>query len=174
MPTAIAQRVIGAVIATVGGGNYLPRREALLRVLGDLRAGRRAGARTLGGCRLRFARRITVTREPDAADRASVTVRAPGPLLWDGRFRVTVAGEMLEQGPIEIGRTGNALARCGTDTPAAALASLPAAWRHGIMVAEPRIPHLDPAWRPRTPAIPPLETRFTPRRPLAAPAFGVV
>lgn len=174
VPAAIVHRVVGAVIATLGGADYLPRREALLRVLGDLTSGRRTGARTLGGCRLRFARRITVTREPDAADRACVLVGTPGQLLWDGRFRVTVTGEMLERGPIQIGRAGNALTRCGTDTPAAALASLPAAWRHGIMVAEPRIPHWDPAWRPHAPAIPPLETRFAPRRPLAAPAFGVV
>ena len=174
VPTGIVHRVIGAVIATVGGGDYLPRREALLRVLGDLTGGRQTGARTLGGCRLRFARRITVTREPDAARRASVTVRTPGPLLWDGRFRVTVTGEMLEGGPVEIGHVGKALERSGIDTPAAALASLPAAWRHSTMVAEPRIPHLDPAWRPSAPAIPPLETRFTPRRPLAAAAFGVV
>ena len=173
-PAAISHRAVGAVIATVGGADYPPRREALDRLLADLATGRQTGARTLGGCRVRFARRITVTREPAAVEKVTVTVDRPDIFRWDGRFRVTVTGAMLEQGPIEIRGVGDALKRCGSHVPAAALASLPAAWRRGTLVAGPRFPCSDPVWVPREPRIQPLETRFAPFRPFAAAVFGVV
>ncbi len=173
-PRAVGYRAIGAVIATIGGADYPPRREALQKILADLQAGRRTGGRTLGGCRVRFACRITITREPEAARTAAVTVSRPGPILWDGRFRVTVTEDVLAHGPVGIDSAGNGLKRRGAGVPAAALASLPAAWRDGVMASGPRIADVAPVWAPCDPGIPSMEVRFAPGRPFAAAAFGVV
>ena len=173
-PAALAHRAVGAVIATVGGADYPPRREALDRLLTDLAAGRQTGARTLGGCRVRFARRITVTREPVAVEKVTVTADTPGVFAWDRRFRVSVTRAMLDQGPIELKGVGNALKRHGSRVPASVLVTLPAAWHRGALVAGPQLACCDPIWVPPEQQILPLETRFAPFRPFAAAVFGVV
>ncbi len=132
---ALRQALLAAVLRSIGGATFAPRRDAvgaLLEERGDPLTRRR----TLAGCILAMrADRITLCREPAAA--RDIRVLRPGDrLLWDGRFEV-----MLVRcgGAVEVRRLGlggrlrlppglrDALRM--TNVPAAAVESLPALWR---------------------------------------------
>jgi tRNA(Ile)-lysidine synthase len=101
----IAERALSAVVSTLGGALYPPRRcrvARLLRVLG----GEAYGGRTLGGCRfVAWRGSILVLRELAAA--ADPVLVAPGAsLVWDRRF--AVASPAGAKCPVVLGYLGRA------------------------------------------------------------------
>ncbi len=81
----LAERAISAVVATLGGRLYPPRRRQVARLVRVL-AGDAAGGRTLGGCRfVGWRGRVLVLRELAAAA-APVRVATGASLVWDRRF----------------------------------------------------------------------------------------
>ncbi|MGH7029559.1 MAG: tRNA lysidine(34) synthetase TilS [Stellaceae bacterium] len=83
----IADRAISAVVVTLGGRLYSPRRRQVARLLQVL-AGDARGGRTLGGCRfVGWRGRLLVLRELAAAA-APVRVTPGASLVWDRRFAV--------------------------------------------------------------------------------------
>lgn len=142
-PAEAVAAALAAVVRTIGGRPYSPRRSRLMRLAAAVAAGDLAGGRTLGGCRLVPGRRLLVCRESAAAEERLSVV--PGQsVAWDGRFRVTVP--RLPDGPdagLEIRRLGRVPAprpapgrRPGP--PAAVRSSLPGLWHHDMLVATPR------------------------------------
>jgi tRNA(Ile)-lysidine synthase len=136
--------VLGAILATVGGGIY-PARTAAVRRLIDRATAAQPGARwTAGGCLLSVRRdQLIVSREPGLIrDRSALQ---PGEeRLWDGRFVVACLGG---QTPVEVaalGALGHRLlptacrARLrAAELPAAAVMGLPAFWEADRLVACP-------------------------------------
>ena len=146
-PAEISLRVLGRVLASVGGNAHMPGREKLERLLARIKGGGLEAGRTLGGCRVMGARGgILVCRE----DRHLPAPMAADPglrILWDGRFAIefpkladTRAG--LHLAP--LGRDGwveiAALNRGAQMVPAAAGPSLPALFDG---VGPVRVPHLN-------------------------------
>ena len=90
-PPEMAERLLSAVTAAIGGASYPPRRARIARLLANLGEAARCG-HTLGGCRfIRWRERILVMRElrqSRAADSASA--RGSG-LIWDRRFEIMTA-----------------------------------------------------------------------------------
>lgn len=166
-------RLLAAVTATVGGGEWPPRGARVERFEARMRADG-FGRHTLGGCLVRATRTgFLVCREPEAP--ATLVVAAGTRVHWDGRFDVTVpadAGEGLTLGPLGAGTGGFR----GVRLPADVRAGLPALHgAHGIVavarpggMAAPERESVDPPAFPRLPAI------FRPRRPLLAPGFALV
>jgi len=83
----LAERLLSAIVATIGGGQYPARRERIAR-LHDVLAVPRSRAHTLGGCCfVRWRERVLVVRELAAA--AEPGRVAPGEhIFWDRRFIV--------------------------------------------------------------------------------------
>jgi tRNA(Ile)-lysidine synthase len=91
-PPDIAERALAALAATIGGRSYPPRQQRLVRLRQAL-FGAEPGPPgcTLGGCRfVAWRGRILVLREAAAA--AGPVALTPGAVLvWDRRFRVSLA-----------------------------------------------------------------------------------
>jgi tRNA(Ile)-lysidine synthase len=167
-----AEGALAALVMTIGGGYYPPRRARLAHLREVLAAG---GARghTLGGCR--FVRRrghILVLRE---LARAAEPVRlVPGAsLLWDRRFLVglpeTAAGPVVisylgAAGVVELGRRSG---RPRPPLPRLVLPVLPAARDEGGLACVP-----DLGYR-RAEAAKPMFL-FRPANPLSTAGFTVV
>jgi tRNA(Ile)-lysidine synthase len=83
----MAERLLSAVTAAIGGASYPPRRARIARLLANLGEAARRG-HTLGGCRfIRWRERILVMRE--LANAAPPLRLRPGEqLVWDGRFEI--------------------------------------------------------------------------------------
>ena len=124
---ALRDLAVGALIASIGGGEHRPAAAAIDRDLAVAVAGE---TRSLGHCLLAPWRgRLLICKEARAVQ-SGLWLRGPGPHRWDGRFTVT-----LEPGvePLEISALGVAgqreiegLARFLKDIPAPARPSLPA------------------------------------------------
>ena len=92
-PVEISRAALARVVLCIGGRDYGPRRDRLLRLHGRLLDGRLRRGVTLGGCRILAdgdaAGGLLVCREtrhpPPPLD-----VRPGAEVLWDGRFRITV------------------------------------------------------------------------------------
>lgn len=102
---SLAERVISAVVVTLGGRSYPPRRRQVARLIRVL-AGDAEGGHTLGGCRfVGWRGRILVLRELAAAD-APIRVAPGARLVWDRRF--AVAGPPGPPGSFTLGYLGRA------------------------------------------------------------------
>lgn len=89
----VALRLLAACCRTVAGGvAYPPRLERLERLLADVRAGL-PGRRSFGGCLLspRGGNGILILREAERME-GRLAAAAGQKLLWDGRFRLHLAG----------------------------------------------------------------------------------
>ena len=83
----MAERLLSAVTAAIGGAAYPPRRERVARLREVLGAAARRG-HTLGGCRfVRWRERILVLRELASAA-PPVRLRPGERIVWDRRFEV--------------------------------------------------------------------------------------
>ncbi|HEY3910034.1 MAG TPA: tRNA lysidine(34) synthetase TilS [Stellaceae bacterium] len=102
-PSGIAEPAISALVVTLGGRLYPPRRRQVARLLRVL-AGAAEGGRTLGGCCfVGWRGRLLVLRELAAA--AAPGRVAPGAsLLWDRRF--AVAAPQDAPGSFAVGYLG--------------------------------------------------------------------
>lgn len=175
-PVEIALRSAAKILDVVGGREHSPRDEAMERLIAEIRSGN-FHARTLGGCVLMPRReRVIVAREPDAAtERIDI---APGrTILWDRRFRVTLAPEA--EGELSIAKLGEDgwclatetrgdLVRLGLVPPARQ--SLPALWRGRRLVGVPGFLGRPTGGEGDRSAI----ARFTPPVPAGGPPFPVV
>jgi tRNA(Ile)-lysidine synthase len=146
-PAEISLRVLGRVLAAVGGSVHMPGREKLKRLLAWIKGGGLEAGRTLGGCRVMGAPGgILVCRED--RDLPAPMAAVPGRrVLWDGRFDIEFSrpadpGAGLRLAP--LGRDGwaeiAALNPGARRVPAAAGLSLPALFDGDGPV---RVPHLN-------------------------------
>lgn len=100
----LAERAISAIVVSLGGRPYPPRRRQVARLLRVL-AGNADGGRTLGGCRfVGWRGRVMVLRELAAAA-APVRVAPGTSLVWDARFAVAAPPDA--SGPFTLGYLGH-------------------------------------------------------------------
>lgn len=133
-PKEIGLRALSAVLAMVGGADYPPRLERLVRLHGQLTGGL-GGGRTLGGCRV-LPRRggVLICREPSAI--APPMPAPPGETVsWDGRFRMRLPATATQG--LMLGALGSTVLEAAERLPAAVRASLPALRDHKEVVAVP-------------------------------------
>jgi tRNA(Ile)-lysidine synthase len=132
-PTRVADRALAALVRTIGGASYAPRRERLARLRSALAgekpdaAGRVPGymaGRTLAGCRfVAWRDRVLILREAAAA--ADPVRLTPGSeLLWDRRFRLALAADATEAFLVGYLRSAG-VAELDRRTPAARQPGLP-------------------------------------------------
>jgi tRNA(Ile)-lysidine synthase len=130
------RRVLRRVVMAVGGLIYPPRGERLQGLVEALMAGRLAGGRTLGGCRVVVAKEaIRVLREASAMG-DDVAVTGSGDYSWDGRFALRLEGSKTPPGTriSALGKAGwAALSRDNNSLkslaiPAELRETLPALW----------------------------------------------
>jgi tRNA(Ile)-lysidine synthase len=146
-PPDIAERALAALVATIGGRPYPPRRQRLARLHQAL-FGAAPGppGRTLGGCCFRAWRgRILVLREAAAA--AGPVRLTPGAtLFWDRRFRLslapdapgdTVVAYLGRAGAAELDRRMPALR--SSSLPRLLYPILPAVWDGAGLAAVPAL-----------------------------------
>ena len=180
-PGDIGLRALSRIVTCIGGRAYAPRRERLERLHARVADGGLKRGATLGGCLLSPGRNgVLVAREPEAIGER-LTVRTPGEVIWDGRFRVTVGPLGARRAPLVIA----ALGRGGwselvekrpelreTGIPGRVRHGLPTLWSAGRPVC---VPHLG-YWRPARVGKPRLSciARFFPRHPVAGAEFSVV
>lgn len=170
----IAERAISAVVSTLGGGRYPPRRRQvarLLRVLG----GDAQGGHTLGGCRfVEWRGRLLVLRELAAAARP-VAVAPGASLVWDRRFAVdspagassqVILGYLGRAGVAELNRLSPELRRIGP--PPLIRPIFPGLWDEKGLAA---VPHL--GYRRNEEALLP-KLVFRPVKSLSDAGFAVV
>lgn len=159
----VALRLFSRVISDVGGGWYGPRLERLEAAFRAITVprpdgGGRPPARTLGGTAIvRRGARLWIHREAgrDGLPRLAL---APGETsMWDGRVSVSLASTaphhiaVAPLGPGGRKLTGIKAKACATRDgdlpPASALATVPAAWAEGTLVAVPALNFYSaPAW----------------------------
>jgi len=141
-PEEIALRAMARMLTTIGGNDYSPRMERLLRLYDWMISNPGKGGKTLSGCRI-LAQDGTflVCREPAAADEIAF---ARGEVFWDGRFRFLFRPR--GQGEVRrLGREGwcktvaDAPNLRNSPIPAAVKVSLPAIWSEKEVVC---VPHL--------------------------------
>ncbi|HEY3919145.1 MAG TPA: tRNA lysidine(34) synthetase TilS [Stellaceae bacterium] len=176
-PERLGMQALGALLATVAGADYLPRRERLARLYQELVEGLAPG-RTLGGCLVLARRgRILICREPAAV--AAPAVLVPGmETRWDGRFAVALD----RTGPAglwvaALGREAAAVARVAS---AAALARIPAAARLSLpalcdakgVVAVAALGYFEQSREEAMMAA--CQMQFRPTRPLTGAGFTIV
>jgi tRNA(Ile)-lysidine synthase len=101
---AEVERLLSALVATIGGARYPARRETISHLREFLNSARKRG-HTLGGCRfIRWRNRVLVARE--LASAPSPTRLPPGePVIWDRRFKVIVPP--AESVPLSVGYLGS-------------------------------------------------------------------
>jgi tRNA(Ile)-lysidine synthase len=169
----MADRLLSAAAATVGGASYRPRRERTARLREALGAAKRG--HTLAGCRfVRWRQCVLVFRE---LARAAPRIRLePGEsLIWDRRFKVTSPCDASDRSTIDyLGPSGvSQLYRLTPQLQRGALPRLllpvfPAVWDENGIAA---VPHLGYR-REGVGALP--EVVFEPVNPLTSAGFAVV
>jgi tRNA(Ile)-lysidine synthase len=99
-----AERLLSALVATIGGALYPARRERISRLHEFLNAAVKRG-HTLGGCRfIRWQNHVLVARE--LASAPSPTRLSPGEaVIWDRRFKVVMP--KTESRPLFVGYLGS-------------------------------------------------------------------
>jgi tRNA(Ile)-lysidine synthase len=175
-PEEGALKAMAAILTTVAGTDYPPRRERLERLVAALSQGLDRG-RTLGGCLLGPRRgKILICREAVAA--AAPILAKPGTVTrWDGRFALTLDAAAE---PLWVGALGADLGLIRADIPATALAAIPPAARRTLpalrdakgVVAVPALRYFA-SWRQEAGAMG-FRMEFHPTRPLADAGFTIV
>lgn len=172
----VGMRVLGAVLATVGGLEYPPRLARLERLYRDISGAGLSQGRTLGGCRLMGRRGgLLVCRE--AAGTADPIPVQPGmTVAWDGRIRLDLPARApvgLRIGALGVNRRGlPAEARRRLDLlPGPTRPTLPALWDRGAPAAVPALGWVRAGLEP---SLGNLRAIFCPLRPLGPVGFTVV
>ena len=152
-PEEVSLRLFARAVGEIGGEPYGPRLERLERLHAALLAAATGGRfrRTLGGAVVeRRGDTLWVHRESGRRGLPSLRLTPGGTLAWDGRFRAELSASapsavtIAALGPGARGAVGRAAARW----PAAALATVPAAFADGAVVAVPAFGvFADEAWR---------------------------
>ena len=147
-PDEVALRTLSRVLMGVGGLIYRPRHERLERLYDHLRAGLKAGGRTLGGCRILPMGKggARIQREAARIDPEPLALAPGGRALWDGRFAVELAPGAL-RGACAVRALGRLTARDldamgeppARGCPAGLRATLPGLWVNGFLAAAPAI-----------------------------------
>jgi tRNA(Ile)-lysidine synthase len=92
-PVEISLAALSRIVLCIGGRDYGPRRDRLLRLHGRLLDGRLRRGATLGGCRILAAGgavgKLLVCRETRDPP-LPLDVRPGTEVLWDGRFQIAV------------------------------------------------------------------------------------
>ncbi len=102
-PSEVAEPLLSAVTAAIGGASYPPRRERIAR-LREALGGAARGGHTLGGCRfIRWRERILVTRELARAA-PPLRIRPGERMTWDRRFEIMTLE--ADRSPFTIGYVG--------------------------------------------------------------------
>ncbi|MGH6900805.1 MAG: tRNA lysidine(34) synthetase TilS, partial [Geminicoccaceae bacterium] len=167
-PLAICRRALQQVLISVGGNGYPPRQARLARLLEQIRVGLTSG-RTLAGCRiLPWQCALLICREPRAIHEVTPLV-AGTPVLWDGRFRLELAGDVPALVVRALARTGlkGGSPATGRALPAPVRPGLPAVWRGEELLAVPHLGLIQP-WLARRAGI---AARFDPASPVAGAPF---
>ncbi len=155
IPGPLSAAALAALVQSISGAAYPPRPAAVASWAAAPRA------MTIAGTRLMPAGRLgggwLLVRE--AAAMAPPVMAAPG-AVWDGRF--ALGPEAAPSAGCMFGAVGAAAAglRAASRLPAAVLATLPALWHDGRLVAVSHIPWPDAvacapvplAWQPARPA----------------------
>lgn len=173
---AVGIEALAAVLVTVSGAEYAPRRERLDRLYRLLPDGL-AGGRTLGGCLIMPRRgKILVCREPAAA--APPVELVPGAAMrWDGRFSAELGPG--EEAGLCLGPLGRDAGSVGAASPFD-LGAVPAAARPTLaclrdrkgVVAVPALRYFSPRWTQGRAAA--FRLIFRPTRPLTGAGFTIV
>jgi tRNA(Ile)-lysidine synthase len=173
-PPEMAERLLSAVTAAIGGASYPPRRARIVRLLANLGQAARRG-HTVGGCRfIRWRERILVTRELAKAA-PPVRLRPGERIVWDRRFEIMTP--RADGGPFTIGYLGlpeaphldlRTLQLRRARVPRLLLSVLPGVWDEKGIAA---IPHLGYA-REGVVGLP--QIVFRPLNPLTQASFAVV
>jgi tRNA(Ile)-lysidine synthase len=154
-PEEVALRTLARAVGEIGTETYGPRLERLERLHADLMARPATGGgrfrRTLGGAVLEVAgERLWVHREAGRRGLPSLPLSPGEALAWDGRFHAALSAQapaavtIAALGPGARSRLGPAALRL----PAAALATVPAAFADGRVVAVPAFGvFADAGWR---------------------------
>ncbi len=152
----IGLRLLASALCWVAGEPFCPRMSRLETLAEAVARGRVGRGLTLHGCVLRLLRdgRVAIRREP-------ARVAAPVPAVrgvWDRRWRVTALPEAAQPADLTIGPLGAKGIAARPDWRATglsreALATTPALWSDGRLVAAPL---LDPAGPLRVERIAPL------------------
>jgi len=142
-PEEIALRVLGQLIAMVGGGSELPRLAKLEALLEALRAHPQKG-HTLGRCRIAPLKgRLGLFREMRASGLPVARLRPGDHALWDNRFHIALGTG--EREPIQVRALGESGLRTLKDRkawppslPALAGRTLPGCWRGEVLLGLPK------------------------------------
>jgi tRNA(Ile)-lysidine synthase len=171
-PEEVALRTLGRTVGEIGGEPYGPRLERLERLYGDLlehvgaldhgvaleprgapehRGARGRFRRTLGGAVLELSgERLWVHREAGRRGLPSLPLAPGGTLAWDGRFHAALSPAARSGVTIAaLGQGARAFVGPSSERwPAAALATVPAAFADGAVVAVPAFDvFADAGWR---------------------------
>jgi tRNA(Ile)-lysidine synthase len=153
-PEEVALRLMARAIGEIGGEPYGPRLERLERLLADLSVPSAGGGRfrrTLGGAVVeRRGPRLLVHREAGRNGLPSLSLAPGDTLAWDGRFDASLARAAPSRVTIAALGTGarGVLGRAATAWPASLLATVPAAFAGGAVVAVPAFDvFADGPWR---------------------------
>ncbi len=140
-PEEIGLRALGGLLTAAGGQTYGPRFESLTRIANGMRKGPWRDS-TLHGCVIsRDADCILICRETAAIDH-QVRADAGVPVLWDGRFRITLPSG-LPGGPFRIAAWNGADSQAHlADLPARLRAGLPAVYDAFGLAALPHAGYL--------------------------------
>ena len=153
-PEEVALRLLARAVGEIGGEPYGPRLERLERLHAELFASLADGGRfrrTLGGAVVeRRGERLWVHREAGRRGLPSLRLVPGGTLAWDGRFHAALSASAPSAVTIAALGAGarGAVGRAAARWPAAALATVPAAFADGAVVAVPAFGvFADDAWR---------------------------
>lgn len=175
-PQEISLRVLAALLSSVGGEVYRPRREKLQRLYDVVLHDAAFTKATLSGCVLlpapRMEAKFWIAREPRAVA-ADMSISSRGAMLWDGRFSARFDGDVVPG--LRIGALGQEGWRsirercCAPEVsalPKAVLYTLPAL---KTLEGVAEVPHI--GFSALSPGKPWLRLDYRPARALAADSF---